>query len=171
MIKLFDVQNKQVIPTEHCYTLNFLRNIMESYPENFLRIYQYLFYMSCPNPDLNPYFDVPEIDKEELILQAIQADFSVEDDEIAEALVQTQKLYETPTFRAYRGIKIFLDKLAKYMTETEIEHGRDGNLTAGVNAAAKFEQIRQSFKGAYKDLQEEQKTTIRGNKSLAYDDV
>ena len=56
------------------------------------------------------------------------------------------KLYQTPTYRAYVGIKSMLDRLAKYMETTQIEHGRDGNINALVNAAAKFEQIRQSTK-------------------------
>jgi hypothetical protein len=55
------------------------------------------------------------------------------------------------------------------MENTEIEHGRDGNLTSLVNAASKFEQIRQSFKGTLKDLEEEQQSQVRGGQNLAYD--
>jgi hypothetical protein len=67
------------------------------------------------------------------------------------------------------GIKHMLDRLAKYMETTTIEHGRDGNINSLVNAASKFEQIRLSFKGAYKDLMEEQKSQVRGGQHLAYD--
>jgi hypothetical protein len=67
------------------------------------------------------------------------------------------------------GIKQMLDRLARYMENTPVEHGRDGNINSLVNAAAKFEQIRMSFKGAYKDLMEEQKGTARGGQQLAYD--
>ena len=35
--------------------------------------------------------------------------------------------------------------------------------------AKDFESIRQSFKGAYKDLQDEQQSSVRGGQSLAYD--
>ncbi len=55
------------------------------------------------------------------------------------------------------------------METTPIEHGRDGNINSMVSAAAKFDQIRTSFKGAFKDLQEEQSTTTRGGINLAYD--
>ena len=71
MIKLLDIQNGKITPSEHCYTLKFLKDIMDSYPDEYLRIYSYLFYMTCPNPDLNPFFDVPEQDKEELILKEV----------------------------------------------------------------------------------------------------
>lgn len=142
---------------------------MDEYPLDYVKIYAYLFYMSCPQPDLNPFFNVPEEDKEELILAEIEAEFSTEDDLIIEALEKTRKLYETPTYRSYVGMKKMLDRLAIYMENTEITHGRDGNITALVNAAKNFDAIRTSFKGVYKDLQEEQQSRVRGGKNLAYD--
>jgi hypothetical protein len=169
MVKIFDLQNGVVVPTEHCYTLNFLKRIMDEYPDNYMTIYMYLFYMTCPNPDMNPFFDTPENEKEELIISQLNVDFSTEDDAILAALELCKKLYETPTYRAFMGIKHMLDRLAKYMETTTIEHGRDGNINSLVNAAAKFEQIRISFKGAYKDLMEEQKSQVRGGQHLAYD--
>ena len=169
MIRLFDIANGKVVPSEHCYTLKFLKDIMDAYPDEHLRIYAYLFYMTCPNPDLNPFFDVPETEKEEIILREVDADFSTDDDLISNAVKVCEKLYQTPTYRAYMGIKAMLDRLAKYMETTEIEHGRDGNITALVNAAAKFEAIRQSFKGTLRDLEEEQQSQVRGGQNLAYD--
>lgn len=169
MVKLFDIQNGVIVPTEHCYNLAFLKRIMDEYPEDYMKVYSYLFYMTCPNPDINPFFDVREHEKEELIMTQLDAEFSTEDDDIIIALDLCKKLYETPTYRAYMGIKSMLDRLAAYMEHTSIQHGRDGNITAVVNAAAKFEQIRGSFKGAYKDLMEEQKGTVRGGQNLAYD--
>lgn len=169
MIRLFDIQNGKVTVSEHCYTLKFLKDIMDAYPIEHLQIYAYLFYMTCPNPDLNPFFDVPETEKEEIILREIDADFSLDDDLITNGIKMCEKLYQTPTYRAYMGIKAMLDRLAKYMETTEIEHGRDGNITALVNAAAKFESIRQSFKGTLRDLEEEQQSQVRGGQNLAYD--
>jgi hypothetical protein len=169
MIRLFDIQNGKVCASEHCYTLKFLKTIMDEYEEEAIKVITYLFYMSCPNPDLNPFFDVPENDKEELILQEVDGDFSTEDELILHALKMCKQLYETPTYRAYMGMKSMLDRLGKYMETTEIEHGRDGNITALVNAASKFQQIRDGFKGAYRDLQEEQQSTVRGGQNLAYD--
>ena len=43
IVKLFDIQNGVVVPTEHCYTLKSLKDIMDEYPEEHLKIYQYLF--------------------------------------------------------------------------------------------------------------------------------
>jgi len=169
IVKLFDIQNGKVIPTEHCYTLKALKVIMDNYPDNYIKIYQYLFYMTCPNPDLNPFFYTPDLDKESLILEQIEADFSTEDEDIYIGLQFCQRMFESPTSRAYKGIASMLDRLGRYMETTPITHGRDGNITALVNAAKNYEAIRASFKGAYKDLQEEQSSRVRGGIGMAYD--
>lgn len=169
MVRLFDIANGTVIPSEHCYTLRELKAVIDAYPADYINAFAYIFYMTCPNPDLNPFFDVIEYEREDLILRQLTVTFSTEDPIIINAIKLCEKLYETPTLRSYMGIKKMLDKLAKYMETAPIEAGRDGNIMALVNTASKFEQIRQSFKGAYKDLLEEQQSQVRGGQSLAYD--
>jgi hypothetical protein len=169
MIRLFDVQSGKVIPSEHCYTLKFLKDIMDTYPEDHLKIYSYLFYMTCPNPDLNPFFDVPELEKEGFILRELDAEFSVDDDLIYDALKKCEKMYETPTYRAYFGIKITLDNLAKVLATEIPSFGRDGSAATLLRIAKDFDGVRQSFKGVYRDLQEEQQSSVRGGQNLAYD--
>jgi hypothetical protein len=171
LIKLFDIQNDKVVPTEHCYTLKFLKDVMEAFPETYINVYQYLFYMTCPNPDLNPFFNLREHEKEDMIIEEIQLEESTEDEIIQIGLIKCALLYETPTYRAYKGIKSMLDRLARYMEVTAIEHGRDGNINSMVNAAAKFESIRNSYKGAFNDMKKEQQSSVRGGQGLAYDQL
>jgi len=171
LVKLFDLQNGKIIPSEHCYTIKSLKVIMDEWPKDYLSIYQYMFYMTCPDPDLNPFFNMPEHEKEEMIIDEVGLEVSTEEPKIRHGLDTCGKLYETPTYRAYKGIKTMLDRLARYMETTSIDHGRDGNLTALVNTAAKFDSIRQSFKGAYNDMKDEQKSSVRGGQGLAYDQM
>ena len=169
MIRLFDISNGKVIPSEHCYTLKFLKDIMDKFPEDHLKIYMYLFYMTCPNPDMNPFFDILEQDKEEIVLKEIDADFSTDEEEIGYALKMCKKMYETPTYRAYQGIKIALDNMATFMATEQVTSGRDGSATAILRIAERFDSVRQSFKGVYRDLMEEQQSSVRGGQNLAYD--
>lgn len=169
-IRLFDLENGAIVASEHCYILKPLKDIMDNY-EDHLKIYQYIFYMTCPNPDLNPFFNVDDLHKEQMIIESIDADFSLDDDMIIDAVQFCKKLYETPTYRAYMGIKTMLDRLGDYMSTTTITHGRDGNINSLVAAASKFQQIRDSYKGAYQDLLAEQSSVARGGANLAYDDV
>jgi hypothetical protein len=169
MVRLFDISGGAVIPTEHCYTNRTLRLIMENYPDEYIKIYTYCFYMTCPNPDLNIYFHFKDSDKEEVILEEIEAKFSTEDILIIDAVEFCRKVYETETSRAYNGIKKALDNIAVYMANTSITDGRDGNISQISTVAKNFDAIRQSFKGTYKDLMEEQQSSVRGGQDLAYD--
>ena len=169
IIRLFDVQNKVVVPSEHIYIIKDLKVIMDEFPEHYLKIYEYLFYMTCPNPDMNPFFFTPEEEREELILRQLDVDFSLDSETITKALALCKKLYETPSMRAYEGIKMALDNIAKYMSITTITDGRDGNIAQIGRIAKDFDEIRQSYKGTLKDLLEEQKSHVRGGHGMAYD--
>jgi hypothetical protein len=66
-------------------------------------------------------------------------------------------------------MKAALDRIARYLYNAQITDGKDGNI-GQIRAMAKdFDSIRQSFKGAYKDLQDEQQSKVRGGQGLAYD--
>jgi len=171
LVRIFDIENGKVIASEHCYTLSFLKNIVDTYPEEHMKVLQYLFYMTCPNPDMNPFFNVPEHEKEDMIVEEVDLDISLDDPLIIHAVERCEQLYETPSYRAYKGIKAMLDKMARYMETTPIEHGRDGNLTSLTNVASKFDAIRASYKGAFNDMQQEQESQVRGGQGLAYDQL
>lgn len=170
MIRLIDIENGVVIPTEHCYTIKWLKAVIDKYPEKdaHMSALAYIFYMTCPSQE-NPHYNVPEDDKEDIIMESIDILFDTEDDVIIKALEEAEKLYETPTVRAYRGIKKMLDNLSDYMGETKIVHGRDGNISALIQAAKNLPGIRESFKGLEKDLAAEQEQHVRGDKKLSYD--
>ena len=43
LVKLFDVQNGKVIPSEHCYSIKTLKSIMDKYPDTYICLFTYLF--------------------------------------------------------------------------------------------------------------------------------
>ena len=169
MIKLFEVINGVVVPTDHCITLKTLRVLKEEYPEHYMKMFQYIFYMTCPDPDLNPFFHTPAADKEFIILQEIEAEFSTETEALLEAVKFCTDMYSTETSRAYYGIAKMLDRIAEYMNNTEITDGKDGNIGQIRSMAKDFNGIRLSYKETYRDLKDEQSSKVRGNKNLAYD--
>ena len=171
-IKIFEVENGIVKPTEHCYVIKWLKAIMDAFPkeEDYLSAYAYVFYMTCPDPSLNPYFNVPSVDKEDSIIRGVGLTVSSEAPTIRVAMDECNKLFETSTTRAYNGISTMLDNLGEYMANTQITDGKDGNI-AQLRAVAKdFDAIRQSYKGTLRDLEEEQSENhVRGNQNLSYD--
>ena len=169
-IKLFDIKDGVVVPTEHCYTIKELKVIMDERPDDYMKIYLYLFYMCCPDKEENPFFNTDALVKEDMIYNSINAEFSLEDEIVLEALDFCEKLYTTVTVRAYVGFKTMLDKVSAYMKVTAISHGRDGNLTAMINAGKNFHALKESFKAVEKDVEEEMQTShARGGAILSYD--
>ena len=79
LVKLFDVQNGKVIPSEHCYSIKSLKGIMDKYPDTYMQVYLFIFYMTCPDPDMNPFFNMPEHEKEDLIIEEVGLEESTED--------------------------------------------------------------------------------------------
>lgn len=169
MIKLFDIEKGKLVPTIHCETMLTLKRIKEKYPTEYLKIYMFFFYMSCNNPDENPYFDIEEIEKEAIILRELGAKFTTEDEQIKDGLKFVRQLYETPTMRAYNAIKKFLDELSDKISNTPIQLGKEGNATEIFTMATKFDSIRNSYKGLYRDLMTEQQSKSRGDAHIAYD--
>lgn len=168
VINLFDLDNGVLVPSLHCYSLKSLKAVQEKFPKDYLKVYKYIFYKTCSDPKLNPFFNMIEEDKEDLIVKESQIDFSLDNPIITEALDTCAKLYDTPTKRAYEGMKTMMDKLALFFKSQALTTGRDGSLTAMTQAAGKYNELRESFKGVEKDYMEEIAQT-RGKSFVAYD--
>jgi len=169
-IKLFEVESGVVKPTEHCFVIEPLRVIMELYPDNYMDRYAYIQYMTCLDEKDNPYLNTKEEDKEDIILASLKSNFSPEDEGMGEAVEFCNTLFETPTKRAWKGLKIMSDQISDFLATEKITTGKDGNAVA-INAMIRSRKdIREETKIAYKELQEEQGSTrIRGDKKKAYD--
>jgi hypothetical protein len=167
-IRLFELEGKTIKPTEHCYMISWLNKLIEEYPENHGKVLAYVYYMSYLGPD-NPYFNVPEIDREDMIARDLQPDFDMESPAILVAIDNCRKLYTTPTMDSYQAIKTMLENLNTYLKTTEITDGREGNINSLLRVAEKFKVVRESFKGVHEDVQEENKVRARGGSKLPYD--
>lgn len=168
-IKLFDIVNNKVAPTEHCYTIRSLKYIMDNYKEDYLSIYAYLFYTTCLNEEENPFANVPEEDKEDIILKEVGGDFSIDEQPIAEALDLCRALFSTASYDLYLSAKVGIEKVSKYIRNTPITDGRDGNNTSYLKYLEKYDEVCRSFEARYKAFKEEQNRTPRGGGDMAYD--
>lgn len=163
-IKLFDIQGETVTPTNHCYTIEWLKVIIEKYPKEYNKIFAYLQYMCSWNPEDNPYLAMKEEDREETILKDIKGKFSTEDDLIQVALKNCKKLFELPTYRIWKAAKVALDNIAGYLETTKPTSGKDGS-NADIRATMKdYPALCDAYNKGYKAFMDEVKITIRGDK-------
>lgn len=167
-IKLFEIEGRVLKPTEHCYMISWLKKIIDIYPEDHVKVFGFIYYISYLGPD-NPYFNIAEEDREEKILRDLQPTFDIESPEILYAIERCKELYATPTMKSYNAIKAMLERLNTYLETTEITDGRDGNVGSMLRIAKEFKHVRESFKGVYEDVQEENKIKTRGSSKLPYD--
>lgn len=168
-IKLFDIQNGVVTPTEHCYTISCLKRIMDEYSEDHLSIYAYLFYSSCYVEEENPFANMPEDIKEEEILKQVGGDFSPDEKAVFEALDFCKKAFSTPTQELYLSAKIGVERMSSYIRNSMISIGRDGNEMAYLKYLEKFDQVCKSFDARWKAFKDEQSSQSRGGNQIAYD--
>ncbi len=170
IIHLFEVDNGELKPTRHCYALSFLKVIMDNFPDDYMDIYKYLFYMTCPDPVNNPYINMNDIIREEKIIRDNQFKFSTEEDSIIIALEKCTRLYETPTVRMFNTLKDTIDNLQDWVGQTQFTSGKGGSVTEIMSVIKNFDKLNEQFNAAAGRVHEEQKNFgKRGGGQLAYD--
>lgn len=168
MIPIFDMVGGKPVPTLHCQFIPTLKAIRDNFPDDYLKVYAYVFYKTCPDGTMNPYVNVAEEQREEMIISNIKPDSWLEDMSVLQAIDTCEKMYETPTLRAFKAAKKMIDKVAKYLDEQEITDGKDGN---GM-LIDKFMKSLSDYKDLYDKLEvalREEQAVSRGKVKVAYD--
>ena len=172
--KLFDLVGGKIVPKEDCYIIEPLKVIMDEYPDKAThnKIYAYLHYMKSMKPADNPYADVVEDEKEEQILRNLKLDIDTEDIIIKQALECVEEKYSTPFYVVYKGLKAAFENCGKELAILKINfNAKEGNVSNIMRFAKDYKELRDSFKMAYKDFDEEQGTIRnRGGAASAYDE-
>lgn len=167
-IRIFDIENKKLIPNEYCWTLPELRAVMQEY-EDPIPALSFLYYMYDP---FSPYANFPEEDKEELIIGDYPGEYTTEDQVIIDAAEKLQKMYETPSKRLLINAKIGMDKLGTYLANNTPTAGRDGDLAQYSMILTRLGKIQSDFKLLEKAVEDENKELkVRGGKDLGYDQM
>lgn len=174
MIKLFDIQDGQLKATEHCFAIKWLYDIMVLYPDCYLKIYRYIFYMTCPDQELNPYFNLTDEDKSVEIMRMLEVDtvkeFMADDDRIQLAIRESLKMYTTPTQMVFRAAKGMLEKLTvAFQTEELVWGGKEATGPALVASMEKLPKLISVYQEAELKLNQELKNRARGNQTISDD--
>ena len=159
MIRIFDVEDGIVKPNENCILIPEFKAIMDKYTDPIPAL-AYIYYMCAPD---SPYANLEEDEKGETISDDVGGDFSLEDDEIEKAMEKYKKLAWSRTQRLHRAAGINLDRMAKYLEETQISEGRDGSAEILYKWQVNLPKLVEGHKKLEKMVQEELKTRLRGS--------
>lgn len=165
---IFDIENEQVVINHNCLSIPELKAIHDYYKDP-IPAFNFLHYLYSPK---GPYCNVPEEDKEEILITDFPGEYSLEDDVMIAAKEKFEKLLMTPSYRYYLDNKILLEKLGKFAKNAPITAGRDGNYNAMISQIKSVGKTITEFKQLEKVIQqelEESRSHVRGSKRKAYD--
>jgi hypothetical protein len=166
--EIFDIENGQVIINHNCLSIPELKAVNEKY-KNPIPAFNFLHYLNSPK---GPYCNVPEEDKEEVLLGDFPGEYTLEDDVMIKAIDRLSVFIDTPSYRYYLDHKFLMEKLGKFARNATISSGRDGNLTALGAQLKSVGKTVQEFKILEKTVLqelEEGSARARGGKRIAYD--
>lgn len=170
MIDIFDIQDKTVIPAVACYMTPELKAIIDYYPDEYLKVLQYVFAMTC-NDSRNWYLNLSDDEREDVVLADIKPfNFSLEDVLVQEAIDKCNKLYETPILRNYLSVRAFMEKTSEALKSEELTFGKDGNATELRNMAKSAGELWKTYKDFTTELMQEQ-SVARGKIKRSYDQM
>lgn len=170
--KLFELRGKQIIPKDDCEILLPIKAVKDKFPDEYLKLIAYLHYMNSMKKDDNPYADMDLKDRSDSIVYDLGIESNIEDPVILRALSCVDEKYTTTFYTLYKGIKASMDSIGKGLLTVTIDfNSKDGNVGNIIRIAKDYEALRNSFKAAYKDFDEESgNVRVRGNSRLAVDE-
>lgn len=165
MVKIFDINDSQVVINENCLLIPEFKKIVEVYADP-IPVLCYVHFFSDPK---SPYANLPMDQKEEIILKDYPGEYTTDDEPVYKAVEKLKMLYETESMRLYRRAKSALDNLGRYLESAVLIDGRDSNVPGLLNALKSIRKISQEFKGLEHDVEEELR--VRGQGNLGYDEL
>jgi hypothetical protein len=165
---IFDVVNGAVAINPNCLLMPELKAVHDFY-EDPIPAFSFLYYKFDPK---GPYCNVPEEDKDEILLDDFPGDYTLEDDVMITAIEKLSSLVMSPTYRYYLDNKKLIEKLGKFAKDQPITAGRDGNINAMVAMIRNVGKTISEFKQLEKIVQQEldeHRARVRGDRRKAYD--
>ena len=166
--EIFDLANGKVVVNENVLLIPELKAVHDEYKDPIPAL-SFLHYKYHPK---GAYCNVPEEDKEDIILMDFPGEYTLEDPVMIKAMEKMTSFMVSPTYRYYLDNKELLEKLGKFARTMPITAGRDGNINAMISQIKSTGKTITEFKQLEKIAQQEideHKSRVRGEKRKAYD--
>ena len=162
MQSLFNIVNERATISDHVRNIWYYQNLIDKYGEDTaLKLFTVFQYLVDLSPKTNPFCNVAEHEKQEVIIRAIcpELDISIDwdDPEITECIELTRKLFETPRYRNYLASKILADRINEKIKSTYVDltkiDGNTGEIKKGYDL---FTSVTEQTDKIYKEYIDEQ---------------
>lgn len=172
--KLFDIIEGRARATEHCYTIEDFKTIIDTFGEDTAsKIFTVFHYMADLNPDTNPFANASEVGKLELIISKTCPNLPIEidwNDEIFEEGIElTRTLYATGSYRSYLAQKTLRDKVIYTVENAPVSASKDDGNTSELDRLLKvLDTVSESTRKAFSEFEAENGSVQRkgGRKAI-----
>jgi len=153
IVKIFDIEEGQVVLSPDILLIPVLKKIQEIYPDCYMNVYSYIHFYTNPNSAYS------EHEEDELVTK-LKEDFPgnynpSEDIDIINAITFCLKCYDSISVRTFKTNRKLLDKLNRYADSVTITDGKDGNYTDLQDRLIKSEKMLQGVIAVEKIVKEE----------------
>jgi hypothetical protein len=166
-MKVFDIVEQRVIINENILLIPTFKKLLTKYKGDALDVFSFIYYFLDYK---SPFFDYNPDAKEETLMKMFNTKgvFTLEDPEIIEAMTLYKQMNITPMIALLDGVNTAVHKMTKYLKNTEITDGKDGNLAQIKSTIKDLGQTIASYDQLKDAVEKEiEKSTIRGNKSIS----
>lgn len=156
-IKLFHVTKEGIfLPSEEVLGMNSFKNLFDEYGDNSGKVLAYLHYMCDANPETNPFANLSEDRKQEIIIRQTCPELDLLDNEVVEDTMElVNAIYETDGSKMYKAFKSVWDKTAIMLSDAELSMGGDGNMKDVLATVKAYKDLKENLGLALKAYQEE----------------
>lgn len=166
MVEIFDIENGKVVITPITLLVPELKAIHDNYAQP-IQVLAYIAFMRSISKK-NPYRDVPEEDREAMLLRDFPGDYKPTDHLIAEAFNKIDAL-EPSVIRFFRSVKGLVDKLSVYCDSVLLDDSKDGNLTNVLRIVKEAKTTIITFSQAEEEVAAQLQLGPANKKQVAYD--
>lgn len=168
--RIFEVTEDQRLKiSAECFVIPELYAIIDEYEMNAEPYLMHVYYHTAPD---SIYINYDFRQKDEVIISDITqryGEYNYDSPLVKTAIERLKEIYNTRTQRLYVAGGISIDRMCTFLSETEIEQGKEGNL-------AEIDRIQNNMgkkMREYKDLEklrdDEIKESMRGSGEMGYE--
>lgn len=172
--KLYDIVGGEAKITNHCYSIEILKTIIDTFGEgNAAKIFTVFTYMADLNPETNAFANISEVGKLETIVRYVCPNLPVEidwnDDIFEEGIELTRTCFATGSYRSYLAQKTLRDKVIYTVENASVSASKDDGNTSELDRLLKvLDTVSESTRKAFSEFEAENGSVQRkgGRKAI-----
>jgi hypothetical protein len=164
--KILEYEDDRIKITPQAYGIPEIKDIVDKYKDLSDR---YLLFVHSMSAIDSPYINIPEEEKVETIVYDITytlGEIDYDDEILFTAIDKLKSLYSSPIVLLANELEQELHRLRKYLRDTPVVGGSEGNFRERMSLMEKIDKIANSYQKVRKQADEELKVATKGDHEI-----